>query len=101
MEKIKVDVLEKVFEKIIAKLKFEDITEIELPYDFYRIIPSDSWEYSKDLDGDKTVSDVGSLSDDNKWIIKLANDDRGICTYVDFDRVASLLRIISEVRNPI
>jgi hypothetical protein len=34
-------------------------------------------------------------------MVKLHGNDNQICTYVDFDRVASLLREISQVNNPI
>jgi len=96
MKKIKVDTLEKVFFRIIEKLKFEEINEVELPYEFYRIIPTDSWEVYKE----SVEVNIGSLVDDLEELEILTNDLERICTYVDFDRVSSLLRIISQVQNP-
>ena len=98
MKTIKVDTLEKVFKRIIDKLKFEDVTEVEIPYDFYRIIPTDNWEVGNSDESE--IDNIGSLTDDLEYIERLADDEKSICTYVDFDRIASLLRIISEVRNP-
>ena len=43
----------------------------------------------------------GFMDDDIEMLTKLAEDETRICTYVDFDRVASLLREISQVNNPI
>jgi len=47
------------------------------------------------------VIDLGSLKDDVEELEKLTKNKERICTYVDFDRVASLLREISQVNNPI
>ena len=98
MEKINVDVLRRAFSKIIDKLNYEKIEEIKFDYDLYRIIPTDKWKI--DFSG-KDFSETGSLVDDLKAIEQLVTDEDHICTYVDFDRVASLLRAISEERNPV
>ena len=39
MEKLKVVDLESAFARIIEKLKFEGVDEINFPYDLYRVIP--------------------------------------------------------------
>ena len=97
MKKINVNVLENTFKKIIEKLQFDDISEIEVPYDMYRIIPTDKWMISET---NKEEVHIGSLYDDVESLEKLMLDKNGPCTYVDFDRVSSILRIISEVQNP-
>jgi len=97
MEKIEIKKLKLAFEKIIEKLEFENVTEIELTYDCYRIIPTNKWKINE---GEKEIENVGSLKDDLEEINNLVNDKERICTYVDFDRISSLLRYISEAQNP-
>ena len=82
------------FARIISKLEFENVSEIEVTSDLYKIIPTDKWEIDQPL-----TEETGSLEDDIASIDKMVELDR-ICTYVDFDRIASILRIISQVRNP-
>ena len=95
--KIRIELLEIAFERIIQKLQAEDVEEIEIPFDLYRIIPSDKLDISNSEDDEVNI---GSLHDDLESIEKLVFDKKRPCTYVDFDRVSSLLRIISEVNNP-
>lgn len=97
MEKLKVKDLESAFARIIEKLNEEGVEEIDFPYDFYRVIPRHKLEviYSEDNE-----YQVGSLEDDVESIKKLVNDKESVCTYVDFDRVASVLTVVSEDRNP-
>lgn len=95
MATIKVKDIRKVFDKIISKLEYEGVDKVEIETDFYRFIPADEWgNYDKDIIA------VGSLDDDIESLLKIVNDDNRICTYVDFDRMASLLHAISEKLNP-
>lgn len=94
--KINVDLLEKALTRIIEKLKFENINEIELPHDLYQIIPTDQWQISNN----EAKILTGSLVEDLEEVNKLVQNPNSVCTYVDFDRIASILRIISQIQNP-
>jgi hypothetical protein len=95
MKKIKIQELEVIFSKIINKLKDEGINELSFDEDFYRIIPTEKWDsYDEDIIHEASLyDDVDSLK------LLIDNQDRYI-TYVDFDRLASILRAISEKNNP-
>ena len=97
MEKLKVKELESAFARIIEKLNFEGVKEIDFPFDFYRVIPSHKLAVNY-LEDDEY--NVGSLEDDVASLKKMVTDKEIPCTYVDFDRVASILTIVSEDRNP-
>ena len=104
-ESMTVKELEEIFSRIIDKLKFEigADSQIKVETDTYRIIPTEKWnkfEKSEDWNSVKVI-DLGSLKDDVEELEKLTKNKERICTYVDFDRVASLLREISQVNNPI
>lgn len=95
MKQIEILELEQIFQKVIEKLKFEEIDCIELETDLYRIIPTDSWN-----DFQNEVILLGSLEDDIEEIKKTLQNNGTPFTYVDFDRLASLLRYISQKYNP-
>jgi hypothetical protein len=97
--------LEEIFSRIIDKLKFEidENSQIDIETDTYRIIPAENWnnfDDSANWNSAKEI-DLGSLKDDIEELEKLVKNKDRICTYVDFDRVASLLREISQINNPI
>ena len=96
MNKITVSELEIIFQQIISKLRFYEIDEIKLESDFYQLIPTEQWDNFDDFD-----ADVGSLFDDVNELKKLSNDKDRITTFVDFDRLASVLRYMSQKYNPI
>lgn len=100
-----VNELEDVFNKIIKKLKFElaESPEIQTQSDLYRLISTEKWStFDKPEDWNSASSiSLCSLNDDIEELEKLARDEERVCTYVDFDRVASLLREISQVNNPV
>ncbi len=83
------------FERIMEKLEYEGIEQIEINTDWYRFIPADEWK-----DFTKDVVEVGSLNDDAESLKLMINDKNRQCTYVDFDRLASILRAISQEMNP-
>lgn len=97
--------LEEIFVKIIDKLKFEvgENSELQLETDAYRIIPTEKWSKFDNPDDWNSADeiDLGSLKDDVEELEKLVKQKERICTFVDFDRVASLLREISQVNNPV
>jgi hypothetical protein len=96
MRKINIEILEIAFKKILEKLKADNILEVSFQNDLYRIIPTDEWEVYKE---NNAIVEIGSLYDDVECVEKLAFNNERPCTYVDFDRVASVLRMISEVQN--
>lgn len=93
---IDVKTLEKAFEQIISKLNNEGVTSIKIELDMYRFIPVSEWQKFE-----KAEISIGSLSDDIESIKSLIEDDDRLCSYVDFDRVASILHAISDARNPV
>lgn len=97
MSKIKTEELKTLFDLVIKKLEFEDVKEIEFEINFYRIITADKWSiYEKE-----TGIVIGSLEDDIMELKKRTLDKDRFFTYVDFDRISSVLRAISESRNPV
>lgn len=93
--KIKIDQLELLFSKLIMKLKEGRLTDWEIDDDYYRIITTDRW-------ADFTTSPdpaVGSLFDDWESLLKVCSNEYPM-TFVDFDRLASIVRYIGEYDNP-
>jgi hypothetical protein len=92
--KIELKFLELAFQGIIEKLKFEKIETIEINDDLYKIIPTNHWS---DFDNSDVVY-TGSLNDDITALKSAVEND--FITYVDLDRLASILRAISHENNP-
>ena len=87
--------LEIIFKRIIEKLKTEEVESVNIKEDLYRYISPENWSsYESD------IIESGSLFDDIESLKKLANDTNRPCMYVDFDRVASVLYAISQLKNP-
>ena len=105
MSTIKVSELKTLFERVIEKLETEysSDAEMELKTIIYRLIPTEKWnKFEKPEDWfSASEIDQGDLQDDVVELKKLISDDERIATFVDFDRLASLLREISQVENPI
>jgi hypothetical protein len=92
---IKTTDLEFFFKKIIEKLKEENIEIVDIASDEYLLISTDEWEnFEQDVE-----PIIGSLEDDSYRLLNTKKGDVPF-TYVDFDRVASLLRAISQEINP-
>lgn len=96
MKKIGIEELKIIFSKIIKKLEDEGYTELSFENDFYRIIPTDKWNSYED-----EIIHEASLYDDIDSLKLLKKDSNRNITYVDFDRLASILRAISENNNPV
>ena len=95
--KIKTEDLERCFKEIINKLREENIDLIKINTDYYQLISAGQWdnfEYNED-------PSVGSLFDDIESLKKMINEQDIPCTYVDFDRVSSVLRAISQENCPV
>ena len=104
MSKIKISELKILFDKVIEKLELEygKDAEMELNTSIYRLIPTDKWdEFIKPEDW-HSASEIaqGDLQDDVTELKKLLSDENRITTFVDFDRLASVLREISQEENP-
>lgn len=105
MNKIKVSELKEIFEKVTKKLTFiygED-GEILLHTSVYRLIPTEKWSTFEKPEDWFSASEIdqGDLIDDVLELKRNAADKERIITFVDFDRLASVLREISQIENPI
>ncbi len=88
--------IELLFKLVLEKLKFEEVESISIDEDLYQIIPTESWSiYAKDVE-----ILTGSLYDDIESLQKLLADKNRPTTFVDLDRLSSLLRAISQKMNP-
>jgi hypothetical protein len=85
-----------IFSRIIDKLEFENIDRIDLEIDFYWYISAEVWQSFE-----QPPALLGSLKDDINSLKSLINDPERHCTYVDFDRVANVLKGISEKNNAV
>ncbi len=94
MRNITTEELKFLFKKVIDKLEQEGSTSIKIENDFYRFIPTDSWDNYED------IILAGSLYDDLDCLKLIIKESNRPLTYVDFDRLASILRAISEIQNP-
>jgi len=105
MKNIKVSELKILFEKIIDKLETEygKEAEFELKTIIYRLIPTEKWDKFDKPEDWFSASEIsqGDLQDDLTELRKLITEKDRITTFVDFDRLASVLREISQVENPV
>ena len=95
MSTITIDEIEILFRLIIDKLKSDDFSEIVPRIDEYWIITSDEWDNFKE----PPVPAVGSLNEDIAYL-KRALEENLVSSYSDFDRLATVLRAISEIEAP-
>jgi|GEM_PF-952067 len=88
--------LEIVFQKVISKLKDGGIDRIELNQDMYWFLSNkDSYEMNYVVE--KPL--IGSFKDD--WEeLKKVSEDKQITTYVDIERLSSILKAICEELSP-
>ncbi|PQJ80239.1 hypothetical protein [Polaribacter porphyrae] len=93
---ITIQELQIIFQKIIEKLEGSENYSIKVKTDIYKLISTDNWD-----DFNQTNFDTHSLIDDIRELKKLVKDKNRPTTYVDFDRLSSLLREISQIKNPI
>ena len=105
MNSIKVSKLKILFDKIIGKLETEygKEAELELKTIIYRLIPTEKWDKFDKPEDWFSASEIsqGDLQDDLMELNKLITEKDRIATFVDFDRLASILREISQVENPV
>lgn len=105
MNSIKVSELKILFDKIIDKLETEygKEAELELKTIIYRLIPTEKWDKFDKPEDWFSASEIsqGDLQDDLMELRKLITEKDRIATFVDFDRLASILREVSQVENPV
>lgn len=98
MREVNIENLKHIFSKLIEKLEFENVASIQVTEDLYNKIPTHKWSiYNNPSDCVVT----GSLEDDIDNLYDLIQDNDRVATYVDFDRLATVLRVISQIRNPV
>jgi hypothetical protein len=96
MKSITKEDIKKIFDNILEKLDRDEVKEVVIEQDLYRFIPTDEWDSYE-----QTNVLEGSLFDDFDSLKLLIENPNRYCTYVDFDRAASILRYISEKLAPV
>jgi hypothetical protein len=95
---IDIESLKKIFELILRKLEEEGVTNVIVDKDdYYWLIGSNEW---RDMTKVTEKPEVGSFSDDWESLLKIVDEEYPV-TFVDFDRCAAILRLISDEVNPI
>lgn len=89
---IKIEDIELLLTKTIKKLKEDKHTEFSFEYDEYWIITTDEWNK---FDAEPKPA-VGSLNDDINFLKSVIKEDLNI-SYLELERLASILRALSEV----
>ena len=93
---VTVDNLRVLLEKLIDKMEEDGISSLEInDVDYYWIILSSEWTNFQS----EVKPAVGSLVDDWESLQKVLSGEE-ISTYIDFERIAAILRIISETVAP-
>ena len=95
MELINITEIEKLFALVINKLKADDVHNFELDMNEYWIILANEWNNFNS----EPQHAVGSLKDDILYLKKAIEEDE-IFSYSEFDRLATVLRAISEKQAP-
>lgn len=89
---IKIEELELLLTKTIKKLKEEKYKEFSFGYDEYWIITTDDWNNF----GAEPKPAVGSLNDDINFLKLVIKEDLNI-SYLELERLATILRAVSEI----
>ena len=92
---ITVDEIKRIFECLIQRINNDNIESVEVEIDYYWLITSDEWD---NFDSSPEIA-VGSLVDDWNSLQEVLESKR-IVTYLDYERLASILRAISETIAP-
>jgi hypothetical protein len=85
----------RLLELVIRRLEQVGHDEIKVDTDLYLIIPSDEWHKV----GENPTPAIGSLEDDWDSLSRTLSEE-GTLAISDFDRVAAILRAISEELVP-
>ena len=92
---ITVNPISALFQKITDYLIEMDCQTIYIETDYYLLIPTDKWT---NLEEQETV--VGSMCDDLSELQKVVRGDAPLSS-IDLDRVATVLREVSQLINPV
>lgn len=92
---IETEQLEKLFNLVIQKLRKDNLKHVDFDTQEYWLISTDEWNNFNE----SPAPLVGSLTDDLLYL-KRSIEESEIITYSDFDRIASVLRAISEKQAP-
>lgn len=95
MDSINIIEIEILFRLVLNKLEKDQVEKISITTDEYWIILTDEWTDFKQT----PQAAVGSLAEDVSYL-KRAIEENEIVTYSDLDRLAALLRFISEMKAP-
>jgi len=93
--RIGVDEMELIFDRLIQRIKNDNIEFVDVETDYYWIVTTDEWD---NFTSPSPSAAVGSLVDDLlslQNILKTAQ-----VTYLDLERFASILRAVSETIAP-
>lgn len=93
---ITIEQLKCLFDLVIQKLQNDNLNQINFNTHEYWFVSTDEWDNFEET----PVPIVGSLVDDITYL-KRSIEEREIITYSDFDRLASVLRAISEMQAPV
>lgn len=93
--RITVDELKQIFELLLQRINNDKIEFVEVETDLYWLITSDEW--SNFNSSPEAV--VGSLKDDWNSLQEIL-ENKQIVTYLDYERFASILRVMSETIAP-
>jgi len=95
MTEINIKEIEVLFKLVIEKLKNDRFTSVEFNNDEYWIITTDEWDRFEGF----PKPAVGSIKDDLEFL-RATIKENVIYSYSDFDRLATILRAISEIQAP-
>ena len=93
--RINVNELKQMFDFLVQRINDDNIEFIDVETDFYWLVTSDEW--SNFNSSPEAV--VGSLVDDWNSLQEVLKS-KGIVTYLDYERFASILRAMSETIAP-
>ena len=95
MTEINIKEIEVLFKLVIERLKNDRLTSVEFNNDEYWIITTDEWDRFESF----PKPAVGSIKDDLEFL-RATIKENVIYSYSDFDRLATILRAISEIQAP-
>ncbi len=93
---ITIEQLQYLFELIVQKLKNDNLKQISFNVNEYWFVSADEWGNFNEA----PEPIVGSLVEDIMYL-KQTIAEKEIITYTDLDRLASVLRAISEIQAPV
>ena len=98
MKTIPVSTIRSILERVIEKLQATGLENLPVgDSDMYWYVPAPECYDMRSIPD----LNVGSLQDDISFLEELAKNTERIPAYVDFDRLASLLRALSNELNPV